>query len=208
MQILVVTPHTDDFIYGLGGTLLTHADDDIHIVAVSSIQQTAARDVAAAFGATIEFLDAPYHRISDHAVRVKEALAEILRARRPTYVFGPPATGDWTADHTTTGRGPARRGRPGRHVRLQEPSPALPDRLDHSRIPAERLDRPADIGRRQEDRVRRDHDPRARGRMAARPRRVGGRPGHALRPGHRLAVAPRRGVRCRVRGPVPSPPTG
>ncbi len=104
MQILVVTPHTDDFIYGLGGTLLTHADDDIHIVAVCSIQQTAARDVAAAFGATIEFLDAPYHRISDHAVRVKEALAEILRARRPTYVFGPPATGDWTADHTTTGR--------------------------------------------------------------------------------------------------------
>lgn len=104
MQILVVTPHTDDFIYGLGGTLLTHADDDIHIVAVCSIQQTAARDVAAAFGATIEFLDAPYHRISDHTVRVKEALAAILRERRPTYVFGPPATGDWTADHTTTGR--------------------------------------------------------------------------------------------------------
>lgn len=104
MDILVVAPHTDDFIYGLGGTLLTHADDDIHIVAVSSIQQTAARDVAAAFGATIEFLDAPYHRISDHAQRVKEALADILRDRRPTYVFGPPAAGDWTADHTTTGR--------------------------------------------------------------------------------------------------------
>jgi LmbE family N-acetylglucosaminyl deacetylase len=104
VNILVVTPHTDDFIYGLGGTLLTHADDDIHIVAVSSIQRSAARDVAAAFGATIEFLDAPYHRISDHAQRVKESLAEILRARRPTYVFGPPASGDWTADHTTTGR--------------------------------------------------------------------------------------------------------
>ena len=104
MEILVVTAHTDDFIYGLGGTLLTHADDDIHIVAVSSIQQSAARDVAAAFGATIEFLDAPYHRISDHAQRVKESLAAILRSRRPTYVFGPPATGDWTADHTTTGR--------------------------------------------------------------------------------------------------------
>ena len=104
MQILVVTPHTDDFIYGLGGTLLTHAEDDIHIVAVSSIQQSAARDVAAAFGATIEFLDAPYHRISDDAQRVKDALAEILRARRPNYVFGPPASGDWTADHTTVGR--------------------------------------------------------------------------------------------------------
>ena len=104
MQILVVTPHTDDFIYGLGGTLITHADDDIHIVAVSSIQQAAARDVAAAFGATIEFLEAPYHRISDHAQRVKEALADILRDRRPAYVFGPPASGDWTADHTTTGR--------------------------------------------------------------------------------------------------------
>jgi len=104
MEILVVTPHTDDFIYGLGGTLITHAEDDIHIVAVSSIQQTAARDVAAAFGATIEFLDAPYHRISDHSQRVKESLADILRERRPTYVFGPPAAGDWTADHTTTGR--------------------------------------------------------------------------------------------------------
>lgn len=104
MDILVVTPHTDDFIYGLGGTLITHADDSIHIVAVSSIQQTAARDVAAAFGATIEFLEAPYHRISDHAQRVKDSLADILRDRRPTYVFGPPAAGDWTADHTTTGR--------------------------------------------------------------------------------------------------------
>ncbi|MBA2315694.1 MAG: PIG-L family deacetylase [Chloroflexi bacterium] len=104
MEILVVTPHTDDFIYGLGGTLITHADDDIHLVAVSSIQQTAARDVAAALGATIEFLDAPYHRISDHAQRVKESLADILRDRRPAYVFGPPAAGDWTADHTTTGR--------------------------------------------------------------------------------------------------------
>ena len=104
MEILVITPHTDDFIYGVGGTLITHADDDIHIVAVSSIQQTAARDVAAAFGATIEFLEAPYHRISDHAPRVKDALAAILRERRPAYVFGPPATGDWTSDHTTVGR--------------------------------------------------------------------------------------------------------
>jgi LmbE family N-acetylglucosaminyl deacetylase len=96
VEILVVTPHTDDFIYGVSGTLITHADDDIHIVAVSSIQQSAARDVAAALGATIEFLDAPYHRISDHAQRVKDALAGILRERRPAYVFGPPATGDWT----------------------------------------------------------------------------------------------------------------
>ena len=99
MEILVVTPHTDDFIYGVGGTLITHADDDIHIVAVSSIQQSAARDVAAAFGATIEFLDAPYHRISDHAQRVKDALAGILRERRPPTssdrprpATGPPTT--------------------------------------------------------------------------------------------------------------------
>jgi LmbE family N-acetylglucosaminyl deacetylase len=104
VKLVVVTPHTDDFIYGLGGTLLTHAADDIHIVAVSSVQQAAARDVAAAFGATIEFLDAPYHRISDHAQRVKEALAAIFREHQPTYVFGPPADGDWTADHTTVGK--------------------------------------------------------------------------------------------------------
>jgi LmbE family N-acetylglucosaminyl deacetylase len=104
VEILVITPHTDDFIYGVGGTLITHAADEIHIVAVSSIQQTAARDVAAAFGATIQFLDAPYHRISDQAQRVKDSLAAILRERRPAYVFGPPATGDWTGDHTTVGR--------------------------------------------------------------------------------------------------------
>jgi hypothetical protein len=104
VQIVVITPHTDDFIYGLTGTLMLHEEDDLHIVAVSSVQQSAARDVAAALGATIEFLDAPYHRISDDAKRVKDALAAILRERRPTYVFGPPAEGDWTADHTTVGR--------------------------------------------------------------------------------------------------------
>ena len=104
MDILVVTPHTDDFIYGLAGTLLTHSGDNKHIVAVCSIQKTAAREVAEAVGATIEFLDAPYHRISEDAVRVKRGLVEILRDRRPTYVFGPPAQGDWTADHTTVGQ--------------------------------------------------------------------------------------------------------
>jgi LmbE family N-acetylglucosaminyl deacetylase len=104
VRILVIAPHTDDFIYGLGGTLLVHADAEIHIVAVSSVQQAAAREVAAALGATIEFLGAPFHRISDQAQQVKERLAEILVARRPTYVFGPPAVGDWTADHTTVGR--------------------------------------------------------------------------------------------------------
>jgi LmbE family N-acetylglucosaminyl deacetylase len=104
VQIVVVTPHTDDFIYGLAGTLLQHADDEIHIVAVSSVQQSAARDVAEALGATIEFLDAPYHRISEDALRVKRGLTQILRDRRPTYVFGPPAVGDWTADHTTVGQ--------------------------------------------------------------------------------------------------------
>jgi LmbE family N-acetylglucosaminyl deacetylase len=104
VQIVVVTPHTDDFIYGLAGTLMLHEEDERHIVAVSSVQQSAARDVAASLGATIEFLDAPYHRISDDAKRVKDALAAIFRERRPTYVFGPPAEGDWTADHTTVGR--------------------------------------------------------------------------------------------------------
>jgi len=104
MEIVVVTPHTDDFIYGLAGTLMEHASDDIHIVAVCGIQKTAAREVAAALGATIEFLDAPYHRISEDALSVKNRIADILKKRRPTYVFGPPATGDWTSDHTTVGR--------------------------------------------------------------------------------------------------------
>ena len=104
MQIVVITPHTDDFIYGLSGTLMQHATDDIHIVAVCSVQRSAARDVAQALGATIEFLDAPYHRISEDGLRVKQALVSILKDRRPTYVFGPPAHGDWTADHTTVGQ--------------------------------------------------------------------------------------------------------
>lgn len=104
MDIVVVAPHTDDFIYGTAGTLLTHADDRKHIVAVCRVQETAAREVAARLDASIEFLDAPFHRISEEAGRVKDALAEIIGARRPTYVFGPPATGDWTADHTTVGQ--------------------------------------------------------------------------------------------------------
>ena len=177
----------------LGGTLITHADDDIHIVAVSSIQQTAARDVAAAFGATIEFLDAPYHRISDHAQRVKDALAEDPEGA-PTDLRLRPA-GDRRLDRRTTRRwgGPPRRGRPGRHVRLPEPRPALPDRLDDARVPPERLDRPAvDDRPAQEGRTGRDHDPRPRGRVAEGPRRVGGQPGPPLRARHRLAVAPRR----------------
>jgi LmbE family N-acetylglucosaminyl deacetylase len=104
VQIVVVTPHTDDFIYSLSGTLMQHAGDEVHIVAVCSVQQTAARDVAEALGASIEFLDAPYHRISEDAVRVKRALVNVIRDRRPTYLFGPPAHGDWTADHTTVGQ--------------------------------------------------------------------------------------------------------
>jgi len=43
-------------------------------------------------------------RRSSSSTRRKESLADILRERRPAYVFGPPASGDWTADHTTTGR--------------------------------------------------------------------------------------------------------
>src|SRR4029078_9456423 len=90
-------------IYSAAGTLMQHAADEIHIVAVSSVQKSAARDVAQELGATIEFLDAPYHRISEDALRVKRAITAILRDRRPTYVFGPPAQGEWTADHTTVG---------------------------------------------------------------------------------------------------------
>lgn len=103
MELLVVTPHTDDMIYGTAGTLIQHAGDAIHIVAVSGTQKTAARDVARELGATIEFLDAPFHRISDEARQVKDGLAAILREHHATYIFGPPATGDWTADHTTVG---------------------------------------------------------------------------------------------------------
>ena len=103
MEILVVAPHTDDLIYGTAGTLLTHAQDQKHIVAVCGIQKTAAREVAARVGATIEFLDAPFHRISEKSAKVKDALTAILRSSHTTYIFGPPAAGDWTADHTTVG---------------------------------------------------------------------------------------------------------
>ena len=163
----------------------------------------AARDVAAAFGATIEFLDAPYHRISDHATRVKDALAGILQ-RAPAGIRLRAARDRRLDLRPHDGRpGPPRRHRPRQHLRLQEPRPALPDRLDDARLPSQRLDRPAGRDRPAQDRARRGHDPRARGRVAQGPRRMGGQPGPPLRARHRLAVAPCRGVRCRVRRAVP-----
>lgn len=104
MKIMVITPHTDDMIYGTAGTLLAHAEDEKHIVAISSIQRTAAEEVSAELGASIQFLDAPYKKIASEADRVRACLVQILAALMPDYILAPPSSGDFSPDHTTTGR--------------------------------------------------------------------------------------------------------
>ena len=203
MDIVVVTPHTDDFIYGTAGTLLTHARDKKHIVAVCGVQKTGAREVAAGVGATIEFLDAPYHRISEQAERVKNALADIFQKRKPTYIFAPPDKGDWTADHTTVGRAVLDAanlagvfGWPSRVLRF----PIASTTLDFH--PNVWINLPTSVVP-EEGRAGGDHDPRSRGRVAARPGRMGGQPGASLLARRGLAVQARRGIRRGVRGSVP-----
>jgi len=104
MKIMVITPHTDDMVYGTAGTLLTHSEDEKHIIAITSIQRSAAEEVAAALGSSIQFLDAGYKQIGCEVDRLRPRLLEIIVAMMPDYILAPPASGDWSPDHVATGR--------------------------------------------------------------------------------------------------------
>jgi LmbE family N-acetylglucosaminyl deacetylase len=104
MKIMVIAPHTDDMIYGTAGTLLTHAEDEKQIIAITSIQRSAAEEVAAALGSSIQFLDAGYKQIGREADRLRSLLREKIADVMPDYILAPPATGDWSPDHVATGQ--------------------------------------------------------------------------------------------------------
>jgi LmbE family N-acetylglucosaminyl deacetylase len=104
MKIMVIAAHTDDFIYGLAGTLLTHQEDEKRLLVLSPIQETGAREVAKELGAEIQFLDGQYRALAKDSDRLRTQITEALRAWMPDYVFAPPSQGDWSPDHSTAGR--------------------------------------------------------------------------------------------------------
>jgi hypothetical protein len=103
MKILVVCAHADDIVHSVAGTLMSHPDDELSILSIVPYLQRSAEEVAAALGASIHFLDGPYHEIDRHTVRLTDAATEYMKQLLPDYVFAPPTEGDWSSDHTTTG---------------------------------------------------------------------------------------------------------
>jgi LmbE family N-acetylglucosaminyl deacetylase len=104
MKFVVITPHPDDYTYGVAGTLLTHADVERHVIVVAPIQLDATREVARRLGVELHLLDATFHKIAESEASVKQQLTKLLEDIRPDYVFGPPIVGDWSPDHLITGR--------------------------------------------------------------------------------------------------------
>lgn len=104
MKIMVIAAHTDDLIYGTAGTLLTHEDDEKHIIALTSIQRRAAEEVASALGCSIQFLDTRYKHIARDGDRIRTRLLEIISSTLPDYILAPPASGDSSPDHIAAGR--------------------------------------------------------------------------------------------------------
>jgi LmbE family N-acetylglucosaminyl deacetylase len=104
VKLVVITPHPDDYTYGVAGTLITHADDERHVIVLAPIQLDATREVARRLGVELHLLDATFHKIADSAPAQKEKLTELLAEIRPDYVFAPPSAGDWSPDHIVTGR--------------------------------------------------------------------------------------------------------
>ena len=104
MRLMVIAAHTDDVVYGVGGTLLLHDDADIAILAVTRMQETASREVADHLGARIDFLDGTYGTILQSVGALAPAIRDRLADFKPDYVFAPPAMGDLKPDHRATGQ--------------------------------------------------------------------------------------------------------
>jgi len=104
VKLVVITPHPDDYTYGVAGTLLIHAAEERHVIVVAPIQLEATREVARRLGVELHLLDATFHKIAASETNVLKQLTELLAGIRPDYVFGPPIAGDWSPDHVTTGR--------------------------------------------------------------------------------------------------------
>lgn len=104
MRLMVIAAHTDDVVYGVGGTLMLHDDAESAIISITRLQETASREVAERLGAHIDFLDGTYGAIAESAERLAPELRDRLAAFRPDYVFAPPPVGDLKPDHRVAGQ--------------------------------------------------------------------------------------------------------
>lgn len=104
MRLMVVAAHTDDVVYGVGGTLLLHDDAESSIVSITRLQETASREAAEQLGAEIDFLDGTYGSIAQSAERLALALQARIEAFQPDYLFAPPTAGDIKPDHQAAGQ--------------------------------------------------------------------------------------------------------
>ncbi len=78
MKLVVITPHPDDYTYGVAGTLLTHAAEERHVIVVAPIQLEATREVARRLGVELHLLDATFHKIAASETNVLKQLTELL----------------------------------------------------------------------------------------------------------------------------------
>lgn len=104
MRIAVVAAHTQDVVYGVGGTLLVHESARKLIIDVAPIQRTAALEVCAALGAEGVFLDGRYGYVAEIEDDVRKKLRTLLAEFKPDYLFAHPTLGEQSFDHATVGR--------------------------------------------------------------------------------------------------------
>lgn len=103
MRIVVVSAHPDDFIYGTGGTLMTHHADDRHLIVLAPIQRGPMTEVADELGLTLHVLDGTYKHIDQSTDRLLGATTDLLTQLMPDYLLAPCVEGDWSPDHTAAG---------------------------------------------------------------------------------------------------------
>ena len=104
MRLLVVSAHSDDYIYGTVGALMTHREDERRLIVLAPSQAEATRVVVAELGIEATLLDAPYRNISQSRDELLPRLTELISDFRPDYVLAPTIAGDWSPDHQLTGQ--------------------------------------------------------------------------------------------------------
>jgi hypothetical protein len=103
MKIVVISAHPDDFLYGTAGTLMTHRDDERHVIVLAPIQRGPMIEVAEALGVVLHPLDGQYKHIDKTVGALLDATTASLSEIMPDYVLAPCASGDWSPDHTAAG---------------------------------------------------------------------------------------------------------
>ena len=105
MRIVVVSAHPDDFIYGTGGTLITHHTDDRHLIVLAPIQRGPMTEVAEELGLTLHVLDGTYKHIDQSSI-ASLARRQICWVSSCPTTCSPRASKGWSPDHTAADRSP------------------------------------------------------------------------------------------------------